>query len=157
MSWWSTVDLLKLEIYWKFISSLWRVHKRIAKGMEVLQYYATNQWDFSNAHAIIIRSKMTEYELTKYKVDAKNVDIYKYFENCILGGRRYLLKQTDDMLPSARRMMTVMWAIDRLCKLFIYGGFLYWLTKKLLPIFFTRENLDDFFSSLTSVFQWQTV
>lgn len=121
--------------------------------MEVLQYYANNQWDFDNKHAIIIRARMTEYELTKYKVDAKNVDIYKYFENCILGGRRYLLKQTDDMIPAAKRMMTVMWAVDRLCKLFIYGGLLYWLMKKLLPVFFTPENLDEFYSSFSSVFQ----
>jgi alcohol-forming fatty acyl-CoA reductase len=125
--------------------------------MEVLQYYANNQWDFDNKHAIIIRARMTEDELKKFKVDAKGVDIYKYFENCILGGRRYLLKQSDDMLPSARRMMKVMWAIDRLCKLFIYGGLLYWLMKKLLPVFFTRDSLEEFYSSFSNAFQWQSV
>lgn len=120
--------------------------------MEVLQYYANNQWDFDNKHAIIIRARMNEFELTKFKVDAKNVDIYKYFENCILGGRRYLLKQTDDMLPAARRMMTVMWVIDRLCKLFIYGGMIYWFMQKFLPIFFSRETLEEFYSSITGIF-----
>lgn len=128
------------------------MHERIAKGMEVLQYYANNQWDFDNKHAIIIRARMNELELKKFKVDAKNVDIYKYFENCILGGRRYLLKQTDDMLPAARRMMTVMWIIDRLCKLIIYGGMIYWFIKKFLPLFFSRETLEDFYSSITSIF-----
>lgn len=39
--------------------------------MEVLEYYANNQWDFDNKHAIIIRARMNEYELSKYKVDAK--------------------------------------------------------------------------------------
>lgn len=138
----------------RYLYSLWRVHERIAKGMEVLQYYANNQWDFDNKHAIIFRSRMNEFELKKFKIDAKNVDIYKYFENCILGGRRYLLKQTDDMLPSARRMMTVMWALDRLCKLVIYGGMTYWLIKNLLPIFFTKETLEDFFSSVTNILSW---
>jgi fatty acyl-CoA reductase len=127
---------------------LWRVHERIAKGMEVLEYYANNQWDFDNKHAIIIRARMNETELKKYKVDAKGIDIYKYFEHCILGARRYLLKQTDDMLPSARRMMTVMYIIDKLCKTVIYGGLLYWLAKRLLPLFFTRDALNDFYSSI---------
>jgi len=75
--------------------------------MEVLEYYANNQWDFDNKHAIIIRARLTEADKARYKVDAKGVDIYKYFENCILGGRRYLLKTPDDMLPAARRMMKV--------------------------------------------------
>jgi alcohol-forming fatty acyl-CoA reductase len=116
--------------------------------MEVLEYYANNQWDFDNKHAIVIRARMNETELAKYKVDAKGVDIYQYFENCILGGRRYLLKQTDDMLPAARRMMKVMYCVDKLCKLLIYGSILYWLTNKLLPIFFTRETLNEFSSTL---------
>ncbi|KAG5680579.1 hypothetical protein PVAND_010076 [Polypedilum vanderplanki] len=127
---------------------LWRVHERIAKGMEVLEYYANNQWDFDNKHAIIIRARMNKTELKKYKVDAKGIDIYKYFEDCILGGRRYLLKQPDSMLPSARRMMKVMYVIDRFCKTIIYGGLLYWLIKRLLPLFFTREALNNFYSSI---------
>lgn len=84
---------------------MWRVHERIAKGMEVLEYYANNQWDFDNKHAIIIRAKLNKSEKLKYKCDAEGVDIFQYFENCILGARRYLLKQSDDLLPSARRMM----------------------------------------------------
>lgn len=84
---------------------MWKVHERIAKGMEVLQYYANNQWDFDNKHAIIIRAKLNEKEKIRYKCDAEGVDVYKYFENSILGARRYLLKQPDSRLPDARRMM----------------------------------------------------
>jgi len=75
--------------------------------MEVLDYYASNQWDFDNKNGLVIKSRMSENERLCYKVDAEGVDVYKYFENCILGGRRYLLKTPDDMLPAARRMMTV--------------------------------------------------
>jgi alcohol-forming fatty acyl-CoA reductase len=84
---------------------LWKVHERIAKGMEVLQYYANNQWDFDNKHAIRIRAKLNNLEKKLYKCDAEGVDINKYFENCVLGSRRYLLKQTDDRIPAAQRMM----------------------------------------------------
>lgn len=83
------------------------MHERVAKGMEVLQYYATNQWDFDNKIGNRIRQKMNKKEKIIYKCDAEGVDVYKYFENCILGARRYLLRQPDDRLPAARRMMTV--------------------------------------------------
>ena len=134
-------------------SRLWRVHERIAKGMEVLQYYANNQWDFDNKHAIIIRARMSEYELQKYKVDAKGIDIYKYFEDCILGGRRYLLKQPDDTIPSARRMMQVMYLLDRFCKFVIYGGLLYWFMNRILPLFVPQESLNQFYSTVRNSFK----
>ncbi|CAG9804561.1 unnamed protein product [Chironomus riparius] len=132
---------------------LWRVHERIAKGMEVLQYYANNQWDFDNKHAIIIRGRMNEYELEKYKVDAKGINIYKYFEDCILGGRRYLLKQPDEMIPSARRMMQVMYLLDRFCKLVIYGGLLYWFMNRILPLFVSQDSLNQFYSIIKNAFK----
>lgn len=116
--------------------------------MEVLEYYANNQWDFDNKHAIIIRARMNEYELKKYKVDAKGIDIYKYFEDCILGGRRYLLNQSDDMIPAARRMMQVMYLVDRFCKLLIYGGIFYWFMSRILPLFIPQESLNNFYSRI---------
>lgn len=81
------------------------MHERIAKGMEVLEYYANNQWDFDNTNANFMRVALNETERVKYKCDSEGVDVYLYFENCILGARRYLLKQPDDKLPAARRMM----------------------------------------------------
>jgi alcohol-forming fatty acyl-CoA reductase len=73
----------------------------------VFEYYVNNQWDFDNTNADIIRAKLNKTEKSIYRCDAEGVDIYKYFENCVLGARRYLLKQPDEMLPKARRMMKV--------------------------------------------------
>lgn len=84
-----------------------KVHNRISKGMDVLEYYANNQWDFDNKNALMIRAKLNALETSKYKCDAVGVDIYKYFENCIVGARRYILKQPDHLLPQARKIMKV--------------------------------------------------
>lgn len=35
------------------------------------------------------------------------VVINEYFENCIWGARRFILKETDDTLPAAKRHMKV--------------------------------------------------
>lgn len=121
--------------------------------MEVVEYYANNQWDFDNKHAIIIRDRMNEVELKKYKVDAKNVDIYKFFEYASLGGRRYILNQPDDMLPQARRMMQVMYLLDRFCKLLIYGGLFYWFMNNILPIFVPQESLNQFYSRIATAYR----
>lgn len=73
--------------------------------MDVLEYYANNQWDFDNKHAVLIRSKMTKTEKIRFKIDVEGIVVYDYFESVIIGARRYLLKQPDETLPAARRMM----------------------------------------------------
>ncbi|XP_055628468.1 putative fatty acyl-CoA reductase CG5065 [Toxorhynchites rutilus septentrionalis] len=119
------IDCLLFVLGYKPV--LCRVHRRIAKGFEVFEYYANNQWDFDNANVTFLRTTMNEAEKTKFKIDAGGVVIDEYFENCIWGARRFILKETDDTLPAARRHMTVMWWVDKICKAIIYGAFFYYV------------------------------
>ncbi|EAT34078.1 AAEL013648-PA [Aedes aegypti] len=113
---------------------LCRVHRRIANGFEVFEYYANNQWDFDNAGINHLRDQINEAEKAKFKIDAGGVEINEYFENCIWGARRFILKETDDSVPAAKRHMRVMWFVDKICKTIIYGAFFYyfgmWLYNK---------------------------
>lgn len=86
---------------------MWRVQTKVAKGIDVLTYYASNQWDFSNYNQVFMRGKMNKLELKKYKVDAEGIDVYDYFEKSVLGARRYLLNLPDENLPASRRLMRV--------------------------------------------------
>lgn len=52
-----------------------------------------------------LRTKINAVEKEKYKIDAEGVHIKDYFEDCIRAARLYILKETDDTLPAARRHM----------------------------------------------------
>ncbi|EDS25727.1 conserved hypothetical protein [Culex quinquefasciatus] len=106
------IDCLLYVLGYKPI--LCRVHRRIAKGFEVLEYYANNQWDFDNAAILYLRTKMNAEEKVKFKIDAAGVVINEYFENCIWGARRFILNETDDTLPAAKRHMKVVNILHRL-------------------------------------------
>lgn len=58
----------------KYRCRLCRVHRRIAKGFEVLEYYANNQWDFDNAAILYLRTKMNAEEKVKFKIDAAGTE-----------------------------------------------------------------------------------
>lgn len=62
------------------LSRLMRVHKRICKGFEVFEYYANNQWDFDNSNLRYLRTVINDTERAKYKIDAEDLDMMKYFE-----------------------------------------------------------------------------
>lgn len=84
-----------------------RVHRKLAKGMEVLDYYTNNEWQFDNTNAIQVWAKLNDVEKITYRIDLSEFDekkVFEFFENGVLGARRYLLNQPDESLPSARRV-----------------------------------------------------
>lgn len=84
-----------------------RVHRRINKGFDVFEYYANNQWDFENANLIYLRTILNAREYKKYQLHGDDLDLDKYFEDCIKSARLYILNETPDTIPAARRHMRV--------------------------------------------------
>jgi alcohol-forming fatty acyl-CoA reductase len=85
-----------------------RVHRKLAKGMELLDYYTNNEWQFDNTNALKIYGMVNKVESKVYQVhltDFNDEKANQFFENGVLGARRYLLNQPDEALPSARRML----------------------------------------------------
>ncbi|XP_066144968.1 putative fatty acyl-CoA reductase CG5065 [Euwallacea fornicatus] len=112
---------------------LCRVQQRIWKGMEVFEYYANNQWDFDNQESLDLRDKtLNPRERQLYKLDGDGIDYMDYFTKCTHAARLYILKESDDTLPAARRHMMVMWFVDKICKTLFVGLVLYYLYQKLL-------------------------
>lgn len=87
------------------------VHRRLAKGMEVLDYYTNNEWEFDNTDCLHIFKLVNSVETKKYYVEIHKFSREKVewsIKNNILGARRYILKESDDTLPSAKRLLK-MW------------------------------------------------
>lgn len=82
-----------------------RAVERIEKGMDVVEYYANNQWDFDNRVQGIFRDRLNDLEEDRYKVNSKGISPIQIFTDSALGCRRYVLKTPDSMLPQARREM----------------------------------------------------
>ncbi|XP_066990944.2 putative fatty acyl-CoA reductase CG5065 [Anabrus simplex] len=95
---------------------LLRIHRRIIKGFEMFEYYANNQWEFQNDLVVIIRGRMNARELQEINIDSSKVDLEAYFEDCIRAARLYILKETPEQLPAARRHMRIMYWVDKITK-----------------------------------------
>jgi len=106
---------------------LCRVQRRVQKGFEVFEYYANNQWDFDNANVLHLRSLVNDIEKEKYAIQDDDIDLYEYFEHCIHAARLYILKESDESIPAARRHMKIMYCVDKICKFLIVGLFIYFV------------------------------
>jgi fatty acyl-CoA reductase len=99
------IDVLLVCLGYKPV--LKRVQRRIHKGYEVFEYYANRQWDFDNDASMKARGLLTAREREIYKVDGDGIKYEDYVEDCIRASRKYILGESDETIPAAKRHMLV--------------------------------------------------
>ncbi|KAL7034835.1 hypothetical protein ACKWTF_008124 [Chironomus riparius] len=123
--------LLQMLGYQQFMK---KAALRVDKAVEVLEYYANNQWDFDASIQCLFKSRLTPYEENKYKVNARGISIRQVFSESALGLRRYVDKTPDSMIPAAFRLLKIMNIVDKVTKLVVYGSLFYWLYTLILAL-----------------------
>ncbi|XP_071441027.1 putative fatty acyl-CoA reductase CG5065 [Hetaerina americana] len=126
-----------------------RVQARITKGFEVFEYYANRVWEFRNDHLVEMREVQNEKEYEDLVIDGKNMDMYDYFEKCTLAARLYLLGETLDTLPAARRHLKVMYWVDRITKA-VLMGLLVWFFFSMAPP--TAQTIREITEEMSQMF-----
>ncbi|KRT82345.1 hypothetical protein AMK59_3348, partial [Oryctes borbonicus] len=84
---------------------LWRIQMRIVSGLEIMDYYTSQEWIFDNHWVVKIRQWLNAKEMNQYTVAYNGVNIEEYILNGILCTRRYILKEPDENIPTAKRRM----------------------------------------------------
>lgn len=106
---------------------LLRVQRRINKGFEVFEYYTNKQWIFRNEQVNVLRKMMNERERKVFKIDGNDLDIYQYLVDAVKAARLYILNETPETLPAAKRHIKVMYWVDVFTKLILLGLLLWML------------------------------
>lgn len=79
------------------------VQKRIATGLEVLQYFTMHKWNFKSDNFNGLAALQTPDESEMFLFDSRNTgDELEYIKNSFLGARQYCLKDPLSTLPRAR-------------------------------------------------------
>lgn len=69
----------------------------------MFEFYTNKAWDFDTTNLLNIRKHLNKKEKGIYILQSDNIDIESYMTHSILAARRNILKETDDMLPRAKR------------------------------------------------------
>lgn len=103
-----------------------KLQRKIYTANVALEYFILNNWDFKNSNFIELASEIKpEDNKDFYYRDFIEFDVTLYFRNCILGARRYLLKEKDENIPKALAHLKRMKLLDKVCKTIIVASFLY--------------------------------
>ncbi|XP_055837530.1 putative fatty acyl-CoA reductase CG5065 isoform X2 [Episyrphus balteatus] len=105
-----------------------RVHKKIATGLEVLQFFTLKKWTFKSENYAALWKDLGKKDKEIFNMDMDSeVSEEEYMIRCAMGGRQFLLKEKNEDLPKARLHLKIAYVVDRLCKTLIVGGLIYWL------------------------------
>jgi len=79
-----------------------RVQRRIAVGMDVLQYFTIGNWYFKIEKAKTLINDLNEKDTKTFYLHNTEVDIEKYMIQVLLGARLYCMKEPLANLDRAR-------------------------------------------------------
>lgn len=101
-----------------------KLYKKIHRFMDVLNYFTTKQWKFSNDTFKSVISKLSPEDRENFACDITRVDWDHYFRTYMRGIRLYLIKDPIDTLPQARIKWQRLYWIHQALKLIVAYGFL---------------------------------
>lgn len=84
-----------------------RIYKRIAAGLELLQFFTTRQWAFDNDRFVGLWRDMSPADRSLFNFDMAEPKMSEYIDRSILGARQYCLKEDPATIPRQRRLLKV--------------------------------------------------
>ncbi|XP_023238987.1 fatty acyl-CoA reductase 1-like [Centruroides sculpturatus] len=79
------------------------IYKKVDKAMIVFNHFSTNEWYFQAKNYLQIWDAMSDVDKKLFNFDVRSVIWNLYFENFILGVRKFMLNEDHSTLPKARK------------------------------------------------------
>ncbi|XP_049522437.1 uncharacterized protein LOC119448732 [Dermacentor silvarum] len=86
-------------------------YKKVRKGMDAAQYFVTHGWLFRTNNVVRLMHDLSPEDKQMFNVDMRSLDWYAYWEQYLLGIRKYIFKAEDSELPNAQRHLTRLYVV----------------------------------------------
>ncbi|CAK9801123.1 Fatty acyl-CoA reductase wat [Anthophora plagiata] len=125
-----------------------KMYKKIHKFMDVLNYFTTRDWKFSNDNFKAVLNNLTQEDRDNFPCDITQVQWDQFFQSYVQGIRVYLIKDPLDTLPQARAKWQRLYWTHQTLKLILVYGFL----RICWHIFRKSTLFGTFFNALECTF-----
>ncbi|XP_075166312.1 putative fatty acyl-CoA reductase CG5065 isoform X3 [Haematobia irritans] len=107
-----------------------RVQKKIATGLEVLQFFTLSPWCFKSPNYASLYDGLTTKDKEIFNMNMNPVHTEEeYMISCAKGARLFILKEKPEHQARARVHLKIMYFVDRICKIVIIYYFLKYLMR----------------------------
>lgn len=127
------------------------LQKRICRGLDVLQYYTTKEWNFTNTNFRSLRKRLTQQDDETFYTDLSLVDPKEYLRTYVLGVRQYVCKEDPSNLPKARKLHRIRYYVDRIVKILFFAFLAWWIYSYIHVFSSSIEILDNTLKSFPPI------
>ncbi|KAK8780280.1 hypothetical protein V5799_018381 [Amblyomma americanum] len=94
-------------------------YQKVRERMDVVRYFTTHSWLFRSDNVRGLISDLSPTDKKLFSLDVQNIEWRPYWEQYVLGIRKYLFKAEDDKLPEARRQLKWLYAVHLSLPIFL--------------------------------------
>lgn len=115
----------------KTICRLVKGYQKINKFTDVISYFSSREWKFTNDNVQSLWKKMSKRDRELFEFSMKNFNWDSYFYTYVRGARAYLLKDPLTTLPEGTVKYYKLMVLH-----YVLMGVLFWALYKFLMFFF---------------------
>ncbi|XP_015116093.1 putative fatty acyl-CoA reductase CG5065 [Diachasma alloeum] len=118
------------------------LHRKIYSANSALAHFLMNQWNFQNAKMRSLLSDVPPADVDTFGYEYATFDANRYFKNCLIAAKQFLLKEDLANLPAARLHYERMVWVDRIFKT-LFAAFMIWLSIRSGLVNWMLSTLDS--------------
>ncbi|OXU23253.1 hypothetical protein TSAR_012798 [Trichomalopsis sarcophagae] len=104
-----------------------RLQRKVYTANSALEYFLTNEWKFKNEKLLDLLTDTPPTDLESFGFEYATFDIHKYFQNCVVGAKKYLLHEDMNKLQEAKVHNDRMYWVDVAFKAWLVAMFVWFL------------------------------
>ncbi|XP_026322594.1 fatty acyl-CoA reductase 1-like [Hyposmocoma kahamanoa] len=129
------------------------LQKRISHGLNVIQYYTTKEWYFTNNNFKALRDRISKEDDETFYTDVTSVVPDDFLRDYVLGARQFCCKEDPSTLPRAKKLHKIRYIADAIAKIVLLG-LLLWFMYSYSHLFSTVVGtLDSTLKNLSPIDQ----
>ncbi|XP_025424317.1 fatty acyl-CoA reductase wat-like [Sipha flava] len=107
-------------------------YKKIGKFTDILEYFSTREWIFSNKNVHDLWDRLNKDDKTLFPFDIKQMHWNEYLDTYHKGIMTFLLKEGPDKLPAAKKRLRGLYICHMIFKGAVYIGLMmfFWMIIK---------------------------
>nr|XP_037277436.1 fatty acyl-CoA reductase 1-like isoform X1 [Rhipicephalus microplus] len=86
-------------------------YKNIRKVMDIPRFFISHGWLFRTENVVSLARELTPKDKQLFNIDVRSLDWYPYWDNYLLGIRKYLFNAKDSDIPKDRSHLNRLYAI----------------------------------------------
>ncbi|RWS29833.1 putative fatty acyl-CoA reductase-like isoform X2 [Leptotrombidium deliense] len=99
-----------------------KVYGKLHRAVEALEFFTIREWRFKSDNVISLFEQLEEKDKELFHFDVRDLHWPTYWEDYVIGIRKFVLKEENSTLPQARRSLQRLYYINKFVGLLVILG-----------------------------------